>query len=64
MENEKDFNERVDGINKEVGPIFAKYEISMTAKAVVLQDGTLGAEILYVSTRKKPEEKKETPLSE
>lgn len=54
---EADIQERVAELQKEMSPLLGKYEIGLGARARVNDDGTLGAEILFVSTRSLPKEK-------
>ncbi len=48
---EADFQERMDGFNKELVTILAKYELALGALPKVLNDGRLAADPLLVSTR-------------
>jgi len=62
-ENEKDFNERVEAMSKEMTPIMAKYELALGAQPRI-EHGAIVADVVFMSSRKKEEKKEETPLSE
>jgi hypothetical protein len=56
-DHESDLQERVDGMNKGVSELSAKYELGLGAFPKINQDGTLSASPIWVSTRKVPVEK-------
>jgi hypothetical protein len=49
---EEDLIVRVEGMIKEVSPILEKYELGIIATPKVLDDGRLGADPTFASTRK------------
>lgn len=50
---DKDMQERTDGFNKELQPLLAKYELGLAALAVINPNGTIGANPVIISMRKK-----------
>jgi hypothetical protein len=56
---EADFQERIEGFRKEMLPILGKYEVGIGAQAFILPDGRVGANPIFFSDRKKPQEAKE-----
>jgi hypothetical protein len=55
-EQEADIKERIEGFNKEIGPILAKYELGIGAVAKLLPDGRVAADPILVSMRKAMQE--------
>lgn len=55
---------RMDGFNRELKPLLAKYELGISAVAVVMPDGRLAGNPILVDSRKKPEQPEKTKLSE
>ena len=49
--DESDFQERVDGFNKDLSPILAKHELGLTALPQLTRDGRIIANYALVSMR-------------
>ena len=56
---EEDIKERIEGFNKEIVSLLAKYELGIAAGAFITQDGRVGANPIIVSARKKAETKEQ-----
>lgn len=48
---EKDFQQRVDACNKELEPLLNKYELGFTGIPFISQQGTISAQVIFISTR-------------
>jgi hypothetical protein len=52
---EKDIQERIDGFNKEVGPLLGKYELGLAALPRIAPNGLIVADPIVVSVRNRPD---------
>ena len=66
-EYEKDLGERIEGFNKELMPLMAKFELQLSVSLGFSGDGRVIGAPVVVSSRKDPSAKKQeepTPLAE
>lgn len=60
---DKDIKERIEGFNKELVPLLAKFELGIGAMAKVLPDGRVLADPIIVSVRGRTDVKQQAPAT-